>query len=73
MGDIADMLVDNMVDEGFWFGRLRPNAPAKCKHCGARIQWKQEDRWRAYTIGGKHHVCKPFLKTIRPTPEQDFG
>lgn len=69
MGDIAELY--DWGDPDLW--ELRHNAPAKCRYCGARIQWKHDDRWRAYTIGGKHHVCKPFLKTIRPTPEEDFG
>jgi DNA-directed RNA polymerase subunit RPC12/RpoP len=69
MGDIADM-----YDYDFDPWDLAEDLPAKCRYCGARIQWKKhDDKWRVYTETGKRHICKPFLKTVRSTPEEDFA
>lgn len=65
-------LFDEIPFDSIW--DLDYDLPAKCKFCGARIQWQEhDDKWRAYTETGRHHVCKPFLKTVAKTPQEDFA
>lgn len=65
MGDIADL-----YDYGYW---PDDDQPSECRYCGAQIEWVLTDKWRAYTESGKRHLCKPFLATVRSTPQEDFA
>lgn len=62
MGDIADYIVDRMMDGGYHSGytsrrtRVRP----KCKHCGStNVYWHQypSGKWFLFT-SGEAHKCK---------------
>ncbi len=49
MGDIADMMVDQMIERGGW-GLCRSKKPVVCKHCGSRaVKWRETDAgWRLF-------------------------
>jgi len=65
MGDIADDIINQMIDEGCRFGRQKfrggPDSPAPyCRHCNAPVEWIHSGvRWRMYEPGDvvKLHVC----------------
>lgn len=65
MGDMADLYDD------YWLAD--DDQPSECRYCRAPIEWVLTDKWRAYTESGKRHLCKPFLDTVRSTPQEDFA
>lgn len=67
MGDIADYLIDRMIEQGAW-GGYTPEPP-RCKHCGSRkVAWvRREGRWRLFTRDLKEpHRC------VRVASADDF-
>lgn len=60
MGDIADYLIERMVDAGAWHRTYGP--PLTCKHCGATGLYWQKVRGR-YFIHERatleRHHCPP--------------
>lgn len=62
MGDIADYMIDRMIDEGAtFFSRPRSwNKPPVCQRCGSKdIEFVHTGvRWRVMEKGAnKPHVC----------------
>lgn len=62
MGDIADWLLDNGLDEfedGEWGGR-QPSQP-RCKKCGSTdVRWRQQGgKWVLFSLKpGVVHTCE---------------
>lgn len=70
MGEMADMIIDQMIDEQLYgYG---PNyyeyEPPKCMYCGSTpLVWQKLDTpgretWRLFTQTGRLHKCKAYLK-----------
>lgn len=63
MGDIADMIYDQMVD-GFLDWRDDDDAGGrdacvKCRYCGCHAWWRRKaEGWRLYNAGGELHNCR---------------
>lgn len=72
MGEIADYMVDQMIEQGMW-GRAQPRPRSAghavtCTHCGAkRLEWGNDGRgWYLIDRKGNPHQC------VRSTPQEDF-
>jgi len=68
MGELADEIVDRMLEDYFPFTRPRNNTwRFMCKRCGmAKLKWREtEDGWRLFEKKKvehnrwKMHVCNP--------------
>lgn len=64
MGDIADSLYEQMIDEAvFNFGYSEPKPPPTCKRCGVKnltwvgVETAQGAKWRLFE-DTKPHVCR---------------
>lgn len=64
MGDMADMLYDQMADGGDWereFGLecRDEDRPVTCRRCGKRNLWWHHTgaRWRLINDDGNFHTC----------------
>lgn len=69
MGDIADMLVDQMIEQGMWGRATSRPKKVTCERCGKRnLEWGNDGRsWYLINRNADPHVCH------RSTPEEDFA
>jgi len=66
MGDIADEIIDSMIDRAAGFGmgghrRRRCPRIVTCRHCGETdLRWQniKGGEWRLFTRDGKRHICQ---------------
>jgi hypothetical protein len=67
MGEYADYLIDQMIDNGSYFRARRNTWCVTCKNCGmAGLKWREESEgWRLFENERvehnrlKQHVCNP--------------
>lgn len=73
MGDIADYMIDQMIEQGMR-GRAQPRRPRSaghavtCNRCGAKnLEWGADGKGGWYLIDrkGDRHQCS--------TPQEDFA
>jgi len=60
MGEIADYLVDQMIEHGMW-GAPRRSSGVTCRYCCAkRLWWLPERRGRYHLMNadGSRHDCR---------------
>lgn len=66
MGDMADMLIDQMIDEMCDpHGKVECyniDPTATCKYCKKNpLYWEKTDvGWRLFTMSGQQHSCKEY-------------
>lgn len=65
MGDMADMILDQMWDDPFGDDEPDPPAFITCKYCKVDgFEWRTiNGKWRLHTPDGKLHQCK-----VNPLP-----
>lgn len=59
MGDIADYMIDRMIDDHINLRRVKPMTPV-CKQCGARDVWwfpEKRGRYLLKNPDGTQHNC----------------
>lgn len=71
MGDIADYMIDQMIERSMW-GRAQPRSAAKkitCQHCGERgLEWGHDGR-RWYLVD---RDCNPHKCDMSKVAADDF-
>lgn len=61
MGDIADDLIDQMIEHGMWGKPRRRSSGVTCRHCKARWLWwlpEKRGRYRLMNADGSKHDCR---------------
>lgn len=66
MGDIADELIDRMIDGWFDHDHYEDNAPSiTCKFCGERgLMWLMKGEWILWKPLGGRHNCRAQTSSI---------
>jgi len=70
MGEMADFLIDDMMDaypEWNPYGSVRPASSLKtCKYCGkSTLHWELTgEGWRLFGKKGKLHICDKYKKKV---------
>jgi hypothetical protein len=62
MGDIADYMVDQMIDSGAYFRPWSRPLKVTCKHCEKKgLEWSPTNgrKWFLIEANGDPHRCQP--------------
>lgn len=77
MGEMADELIDNILDADseFWspYGDYPGYSDTRCSHCGKRCRWVRPldaSRWMLVTDSGKPHRCKELVAARVASPDE---
>jgi hypothetical protein len=74
MADIADYLVEQMLDEGHFYGAKRRarEGTLVCRRCGREVGWRETaDGWRLFDVERREHNRRYAHECTPPTAD-DF-
>lgn len=68
MGDIADWIIDQMMDGNYHSDYYDEDFHSKLTHCkycleGDLVWGEHESGWRLFTLDGQLHFCRKYKKS----------